>query len=303
MSGVAIGSTRSLTKKFKELRDQAKPKTQHAGDTDLEGKPFIDNKLEADKQNGTATAPWIATSEKIRAEMGILKEKLSKLQGLHKQALLVTFDQQDDSESHVEAVTRDIQTKFRSLSAEIEMMGKTPVSEEDAPVRHQVQRHLAQALFKLSHEFRKEETRFLNKVEQQKGLAAGSSTGMVVLESGATELVDPGFSLQEIQSVNFSHALAEDRDREIQKIVDTISELAQIIKDLSVLVVEQGTMLDRIDTGIQATAIKIEDGVRELVRAEKSQKQGRMFLCIIVLVVLIVVMLIVVMAKAALKFG
>mmetsp|Transcript_36404 Transcript_36404/g.81012 ORF Transcript_36404/g.81012 Transcript_36404/m.81012 type:complete len:302 (+) Transcript_36404:53-958(+) len=300
MSGVAIGSTRSLTKKFKELRDQAKPKTQHAGDTDLEGKPFIDNKLEADKQNGTATAPWIATSEKIRAEMGILKEKLSKLQGLHKQALLVTFDQQDDSESHVEAVTRDIQTKFRSLSAEIEMMGKTPVSEEDAPVRHQVQRHLAQALFKLSHEFRKEETRFLNQLEVHKGLAAGSSNGMVATESGTNlDAMDPGFSLIEQEMVNNANELAIQRDKEIQKIVDTISELAQIMKDMAVLVVEQGTLLDRIDHNIQVAAIKIEDGVKDLVKAEKSQKQGRLWLCIIALVVIIVVMLIIVIARAA----
>jgi len=247
--------------------------------------------------------PWMIKSERIRADMRLLKDKLAKLQTLHKQALLVTFDADSDAQADVDDTTHHIQDLFKRLNAEIGAMTTTQVTADEAPVRQQVQRQLAQALFKLSHEFRKEETRFLNKVEQQKGLAAGSSTGMVVLESGATELVDPGFSLQEIQSVNFSHALAEDRDREIQKIVDTISELAQIIKDLSVLVVEQGTMLDRIDTGIQATAIKIEDGVRELVRAEKSQKQGRMFLCIIVLVVLIVVMLIVVMAKAALKFG
>lgn len=36
-----------------------------------------------------------------------------------------------------------------------------------------------QALFKLSVEFRKEETRFLNKVEAQKGLTQGSSIGVV----------------------------------------------------------------------------------------------------------------------------
>jgi syntaxin 16 len=42
----------------------------------------------------------------------------------------------------------------------------------------------AQALFKLSVEFRKEETRFLNKVEQQKGLEAGSVIGLVEADEG-----------------------------------------------------------------------------------------------------------------------
>lgn len=38
---------------------------------------------------------------------------------------------------------------------------------------------LMQALFKLSVDFRKEETRFLNKVEAQKGLEQGSTLGFI----------------------------------------------------------------------------------------------------------------------------
>ena len=40
-----------------------------------------------------------------------------------------------------------------------------------------------QALFKLSVEFRKEETRFLNKIEAQKGIKVGGTMGLV--ESGS----------------------------------------------------------------------------------------------------------------------
>jgi t-SNARE complex subunit (syntaxin) len=51
--------------------------------------------------------------------------------------------------------------------------------------------------------------------------------------------------------------LIEERDEEIRKIVETIAELAQIMRDLSTLVVEQGTMLDRIDTNITQAAVKV----------------------------------------------
>jgi syntaxin 16 len=42
------------------------------------------------------------------------------------------------------------------------------------------------------------------------------------------------------------------------------------MRDLSTLVVEQGTMLDRIDHNISETAMKVEEGVKELVKAEKT---------------------------------
>ena len=79
--------------------------------------------------------------------------------------------------------------------------------------------------------------------------------------------------------------------------VETITELAQIMRDMSSLIVEQGTMLDRIDHNIVETAVKVEQGVKELVAAEKTQKAGTMMLCIIVLMVAVVLMMIAVIVR------
>lgn len=89
----------------------------------------------------------------------------------------------------------------------------------------------------------------------------------------------------------------EERDEEIRKVVETIAELAQIMRDLSTLVVEQGTMLDRIDASISQAAAKVEDGVSQLQRAEKSQKAGRAMLCIVALLVLIAVTLVIAIVR------
>ena len=40
--------------------------------------------------------------------------------------------------------------------------------------------------------------------------------------------LDPGFTQSQTAMVDISHALAEERDREIRKIVETITELAQV---------------------------------------------------------------------------
>ncbi len=82
---------------------------------------------------------------------------------MHTKVLLVTFDADDSAQSHVEAITRELQNGFKKLDKEIRGMEQTPGA-DDAEVRQQVQRQLARALMGLTMEFRKEETRFLNKV-------------------------------------------------------------------------------------------------------------------------------------------
>ena len=54
------------------------------------------------------------------------------------------------------------------------------------------------------------------------------------------------------------------RDRELTDIAKSIESLAELFKDLSVLVIDQGTLLDSVEYNIEQTATHVQEAVREL---------------------------------------
>lgn len=59
------------------------------------------------------------------------------------------------------------------------------------------------------------------------------------------------------------------RDRELTEIAKSIAQLAELFKDLSALVIDQGTLLDSVEYNIEQTAVQMEDAVRELDTATR----------------------------------
>jgi syntaxin 16 len=71
------------------------------------------------------------------------------------------------------------------------------------------------------------------------------------------------------------HLGAKYKDEEITNLVKSINDLAGIFKDLSVLVVEQGTVLDRIDHNIECAkedTTKAAEILEKVYTKEKSKR-------------------------------
>lgn len=55
------------------------------------------------------------------------------------------------------------------------------------------------------------------------------------------------------------------REREINDIAKGIIELADIFKELQTMVIDQGTMLDRIDYNVENMAVNVKAAEKELI--------------------------------------
>lgn len=99
-----------------------------------------------------------------------------------------------------------------------------------------------------------------------------------------------GFNELEKQMLEESEDFVRQRDDEIVRIAKSIEELAQIFKELAVLVIDQGTILDRIDYNMENAVEHAKSGVEQLQKAETQQKKNLAIKCILLLVLLNIIM-------------
>lgn len=84
---------------------------------------------------------------------------------------------------------------------------------------------------------------------------------------------------------------AQEREQEINMIVKSIVDLNVIFKDLSQMVADQGTILDRIDFNIEQTHVQVQEGYKQLQKADAYQRKNRKMCAIIVLAAVTIVLL------------
>lgn len=89
------------------------------------------------------------------------------------------------------------------------------------------------------------------------------------------------------------------RHQEISQIVQSIHQLNDIYKELSQMVILQGSLLDRIDENVTASREAVAKGMGHLVKAEKHQKKTGRCACgvMVVLLVAISILLVVLLSR------
>mmetsp|Transcript_13996 Transcript_13996/g.21063 ORF Transcript_13996/g.21063 Transcript_13996/m.21063 type:complete len:187 (-) Transcript_13996:8-568(-) len=88
-----------------------------------------------------------------------------------------------------------------------------------------------------------------------------------------------------------------ERDADIQAIASSVQDVAQIFKELAVLVIDQGTILDRIDFNMEQVAERTRHATAQLISADRHDKQARPLRCVLSLLLIIFVLTIVLIFK------
>jgi len=83
--------------------------------------------------------------------------------------------------------------------------------------------------------------------------------------------------------VQYNEAVIEERDKAITEITGQIGEVHQIFQDLAVLVHDQGEMVDDIEANLTRAVHRTSDAHRQVVKAERSQRNARNTWCFLMM--------------------
>ncbi|KAJ8426594.1 hypothetical protein Cgig2_018062 [Carnegiea gigantea] len=243
---------------------------------------------------------WVDLSEEVASNIQHARSKMAELGKAHAKALMPSFGDGKEDQRQIEALTYEITDLIKRSEKRLQRLSAAGAS-EDSNVRKNVQRSLATDLQSLSVELRKKQSAYLKRLKQQKEGPDGVDFEMNINGGKSQELDDdldePIFNEQRLARIKKNEAFTVEREREIQQVVESVNELAQIMKDLSVLVIDQGTIIDRIDYNIQNVASSVGQGLKQLQKAEKTQKKGGMARCATVLIIMCFVMLFLLILK------
>ncbi|CAO3661328.1 unnamed protein product [Umbelopsis ramanniana] len=323
-------ATRSRTLLFLQYRNTIARSSHRGGpitsayQADAETDGLIDS---SDTVIDMSTLPpkWVDIVDEVEEDIKEIKEKINRLDGMHRKHLLPGFDDRSSDKAAIEELTEGITMQFHSAKNKIKRIGtegKRGTSQHEQQMSINIQTSLASKVQEISSSFRKKQSAYLQSkskwverksneysidicvVAQEMQGQESRKTDILGLESSLsteaadlllTEDTNMGFTESQLAMMESSEAVIDQREREINQIAKSIYQLADIFRDLQTLVIDQGTMLDRIDYNIEQTNVQVQHAVVELDQGAKYQKKTRnrkLILLLILVIMLLIVILI-----------
>ncbi|KAI1811358.1 t-SNARE [Poronia punctata] len=262
---------------------------------------------------------WADVNDEVTDLLADVARESQTLERLHQKHVLPGFNDEEAKraeEGEIERLTQRITKNFHECHRCIQRVEKmvregqqagTMTRAEEVMAKN-IQISLASRVQEASAGFRKKQSAYLKKLRGMAGLGAVSPSG----DRGSTPLATAGVAnyttdpsllesdadrsysqsaLQQTTAQRLLHsndAAILQREREIEDIAQGIIELSDLFRDLQTMVIDQGTMLDRIDYNVERMATDVKAAEKELVVASGYQKKTTKRKLILLLLLLVV---------------
>ncbi|KAK9480167.1 t-SNARE [Lipomyces japonicus] len=252
---------------------------------------------------------WTDVSDEVGQILELVKEKSARLDKLHQEHVLPGFDDRTKQERIIENLTIEITQHFHECQRLIKQldvpMNQAYLSSAQATMSKNMQISLATKVQQASTQFRKKQSQYL-KTLRGNGFTSTpiSATTATTATAYPDDDLDVSFSQSQIQqsatvSQSSNDVAIQQREAEITQIAQGIIEMADIFKELQTVIIDQGTLLDRIDYNIETMKVHVKAADSELRQASHYQQRTQKCKIILFLLLIILLLVVIIMIKFA----
>ncbi|QLQ78417.1 hypothetical protein HG537_0A06640 [Torulaspora globosa] len=283
---------------------------------DEEAFPMVDmNEL-----NGpdVLVARFVDFTQEIVDNLGQIERLMKQLNGLYRKNSLPGFEDKCYDEKEIEDLSYQIIQLFQrcynvikrlqSIFDSQNMDGKQ-LKRGELIILDNMRKRYAQEIQSESNKFRVLQNnylKFLNKDDLKPIFPKNDDSSQLLIEEEETVAKDSqdieAYSRQTLRrqldnKQQNNQRFLQQRDEEITQLAKGVLEVSTIFREMQNLIIDQGTIVDRIDYNIENTVIHLKGANRELNKATHYQKRSQKCRIILLLSLCVIALFFVVMLK------
>lgn len=252
-------------------------------------------------KNSRLPPEWVDGVEEIQYEISRIKQRTRELSNLYDRHLnRPSMDDDDGEERKIKESSQQLAQMFNNCQRLVHQINAKSAlgTPQERKLTQNILASLASQLQDQTSAFRTKQVEYSNRCARREAHSGQLFDMTMILEQESDPSfmedisAEQGLTTSQLLMVEENNVQVRQREKEINKLVQSITDLNLIFKELAGMVAEQGTVLDRIDYNIEMSACSVEVGLQELHKTEKYQKKNRKMMVIFVLTVIIIVLLI-----------
>lgn len=286
----AFGAVRNRTADFKGFRSGFKSQARPIEFSQREVKFAPQSShINFNEQPRDCLPPeWVDVYDKINEDFEILQDKsknysVKKLKEVQQEKQKKVFGEHSARNKKIEGLLEEISkvTKIQTImniEGHIKNFASIEGSENEQKIRKNIQKKLVARLKELTGRFKVAEDSYMSLIQKTFEVKTDSS-GL--------------FEVEKQEELKIEKL----KNEEIRALAENFAQVAEVFKELNYMIVDQGTILDRIDYCLVSAKDNMKKANVELIKAENNQKCTRATNCLLILIVLIVLLLLTLIFK------
>ncbi|KAJ2344729.1 Integral membrane protein SED5 [Coemansia erecta] len=238
---------------------------------------------------------WVDLVDDFGEQLEDIARKARRLDELHKKHLLPGFDDRSGEEREIRVLTQEITAQFQTCSELVRSIAQLQVFGQDQVVGRNIQASLAQRLQERSQAFRKAQSAYMHRLSLRKDV--NSDVFAVDAERAASHKFDMTLTDEQLLVIDSNEAAVTQREGELETIHNSIVDLAAVFGQMQEMIIDQGTLLDRIDYNVETAVVNVAAAADELEVADRQHRGAVANKCILALGVVVIVLVVVLLIK------